>query len=343
MKAYKFDSFLMMSRGVMILSALAACIYIYPASAAGLLSPKDGTIPPLSIQDHRVNVVIQDGYAITTVEQSFANPHGKDLEAVYSFPIPEKAAVAEFTMWIDGKPVVGEVMRKKEARDVYTKEKEAGHETGLTEQQGHKTFDISVFPVRANQSTKIRVVYIQPISYDHNIASYVYPLEEGGVDEEKLQFWTTNDAVIGAFTFDMHIRTAAPLQAVRAPPHPSAAITQVTPGEWKIHMDNMGGSAGQEEGAAATATPIRLDTDIVVYFRIPDTAPPSVDLVTYKPLKDKPGIFMVTLHPGDDLAPITTGSDWIFVLDLSGSMKGKYGALAEGVEKAITRMRPDDR
>ena len=31
------------------------------------------------------------------------------LEAVYSFPIPEKAAIGEFTFWIDGQPVTGEV------------------------------------------------------------------------------------------------------------------------------------------------------------------------------------------------------------------------------------------
>ncbi|MDH5509440.1 MAG: VIT and VWA domain-containing protein [Nitrospinota bacterium] len=348
MSTRKLNSFFITSLGVMILFIPMACIYTFTASAAGLLSPKDGNIPPLSIQDHKVNVIIQDGYAITTIEQTFANPHDRDLEAVYSFPIPERAAVAEFTMWIDGKPVVAEVMKRDTARDVYTKEKEAGRDAGLTEQQGNKTFDISLFPVRASQPTSIRMVYIQPIVYDHNIASYVYPLEEGGVDEEKIQFWTSNDTVVGTFSFDMHIRSAAHLQAVRAPSHPSAAVTQVTPGEWTVHMDNMGASAGQvEEGAEPTAipsaVPARLDTDIVVYFRLPDTSPPSLDLVTYKPLINKPGVFMLTLTPGDDLAPITAGADWVFVLDLSGSMQGKYGALAEGVEKTINRMGPDDR
>ena len=319
------------------------CIYTFNSHAAGLLSPADGSIPPLAIRDHRVNVIIQDEYAITTVEQSFFNPHDQDLEAVYSFPIPESASVAEFTIWIDGQPVVGEVMKREEARNVYTTEKNAGREAGLTEQQGHKTFDVTVFPVRGAQETKIRIVYIQPILIDHSIASLVYPLEEGGVDEEKLQFWTSNDTVTGVFSYDLHIRSASPVEAVRLPAHPAASITQVSPGEWKVHLDNMAPSPQQEEGAPTPKVNVRLDTDIVVYYRLPDATPPSVNLVTYKPLKDKPGVFMLTLVPGDDLAPITSGSDWVFVLDLSGSMVGKYASLAEGVERAIKQMRPEDR
>ena len=42
--------------------------------AAGLLTSKDGVIPPLTIKDHKVSVVIEDGYAITTVDQVFYQP-----------------------------------------------------------------------------------------------------------------------------------------------------------------------------------------------------------------------------------------------------------------------------
>ena len=81
--------------------------------AAGLLTPTDGSSAQLDIREHHVNVVIEDGYAITTVNQAFFNSHNLDLEAIYSFPVPEKAAVAEFTVWIDGKPISGEVLEKK--------------------------------------------------------------------------------------------------------------------------------------------------------------------------------------------------------------------------------------
>jgi Ca-activated chloride channel family protein len=64
-----------------------AAILANESSAAGLLSPSDGTTPPLVIQDQAVRVTVEDGYAITAVEQVFRNPHGKDFEAIYSFPV----------------------------------------------------------------------------------------------------------------------------------------------------------------------------------------------------------------------------------------------------------------
>ena len=109
------------------------------AYAAGLLTPKAGGIPSLDIRDHKVKVIIEDGYAITTVEQVFHNPHNQDIEAIYSFPVPEECAVSEFTMWIDGKPVHGEVLEQKKARKVYEDQKAANKNTGITEKNEYKT------------------------------------------------------------------------------------------------------------------------------------------------------------------------------------------------------------
>ncbi len=193
--------------------------------AAGLLTPKDSNLPVLEIKDHAVSVVIEDGYAVTTVEQIFANPNSTDLEAVYSFPVPEKAAVSEFTMWIDGKPVHGEVLEKKKAREVYEDQKTQNKNAGLTEQNGYKTFEVSVYPVRAGQETKIRLGYIQPFHVDTGIGRYVYPLEEGGVDEEALAFWSTNEKVSGTFSFDLNLRSGYPIADLRLPNHPNAKVT----------------------------------------------------------------------------------------------------------------------
>ncbi len=322
-----------------------------PAQAAGLLSPKDGSLPALEIKDHHVTVVIEDGYAVTTVEQLFHNPHPQDLEAIYSFPVPEHGAVSEFTMWIDGKPVSGEVLEKKEARRIYEEEKQAGREAGITEKDRYRTFDISVSPVRAGQDTRIRLVYLQTTHVDTGIGRYNYPLEEGGVDEEKLAFWTSNDKVTGSFSFDLTLRSAYPVDAIRLPNHPQAQISQGNTGEWLVHIGQGGAAPVNEEGASFNPQPPQqastavhtLDSDLVVYWRHQPGLPGSVDLVTYKPDASKRGTFMLTVTPGDDLQPITEGSDWIFILDVSGSMQGKYATLAAGVEKALGKMRPNDR
>ncbi len=312
--------------------------------AAGLMQPVNSALPALQIREQHVTVDVEDGYAITEVDQIFHNPNDQDLEAYYRFPVPEKGTVAEFTVWIDGKPIIGEVLERQKARDVYQQEKAAGREAGLTEKDTYKAFDVLVNPVRAGQDTRVRLVYLQPAFIDTGIGRYVYPLEEGGVDEEKLAFWTANDTVNEHFTFTLNLRSGYPVDAVRLPAHPQAMINQTGPQQWTVTLDNQ--TRATEEGqpqASPGAPAFRLDQDIVVYWRHQSGLPGAVDLVAYKePGKDR-GTFMMTLTPGDDLPPITSGSDWIFVLDISGSMNGKLATLADGVSKALGKMRPDDR
>jgi len=97
-----------------------------PGWSAGLLVPVNASNDSgLQIKSHDVSVVVEDGYAITEVNQVFHNPQANDLDATYRFPVPEKAAVSEFSVWIDGQPVIGEVLEKQKAREVYAEEKAA--------------------------------------------------------------------------------------------------------------------------------------------------------------------------------------------------------------------------
>ena len=326
---------------------LAGLLVVSQAQAAGLLSPADGSAPPLELRDHQVKVVVEDGYAVTTIEQVFANPHGRDFEALYSFPVPEKAAVSSFSYWIDGHEVIGEVLPKTQARQAYQEEKAAGREAALAEQDGHKTFDMTVWPVPAGGEVRVRLSYIQAARIDTGIGRFVYPLAEGTVDEDKLAFWTANEQVTGRFSFDLELRQATPIAALRLPAHPEAQVTQQGPGHWLVHLDNgIAAAVADEEDPvqpAAVQTDFRLDRDIVVYWRLVDGLPASVELVAHKPQGAERGTFMLVVTPGDDLAPITEGRDWTIVLDKSGSMRSKWHSLAEGVRHGLGELRPEDR
>ncbi|MCP4433144.1 MAG: VWA domain-containing protein [Gammaproteobacteria bacterium] len=313
---------------------------------AGLLTPAGSSLPDLQIESHQVSVLLEDGYAITTVEQVFSNPHTQDLEAIYSFPLPEKAAVAEFTVWIDGKPVSGEVLPKQQAKQVYETEKAAGREAGLMEKDTFKTFDIKVSPVRASSDVKIRFAYIQPAHVDTGMGRYVYPLEEGGVDEQKLNFWTANELVQRNFSFNLKLKSDYPVDALRMPNQPQAQIVRNSAEEWQADLFSSNSQQMEEQSTTQlqqNQPAFTLDKDIVVYWRHQANLPGSVDLVTYKPQGSSKGTFMLTLTPGDDLQPIAEGSDWVFILDISGSMQGKYATLVDGVNRALGKMRGVDR
>jgi len=345
---------------------------MHNASAAGLMSPRDGT-PMLALAEQHVSVVIQNGYAVTEVEQVFRNPHQRDLTAIYSFPVPEKAAVGEFIYWIDGQAVQAEVLEKEAARTLHEQQKQAGSESALIEKDAYRSFDAEVSPIRAGQDARVRLVYLQRAHVDHSMGRYVYPLEEGGVDEVRDNFWARNDTVSDAFTFKLRLRSAYPVDAMRVTSG-QARVQQLDSGEWEVLIDSQSGS-GAMQGTGLSNSEIEsrlaadevelpatrntantqntrgisgndaysLDRDIVVYWRLADNLPGAVDLVSYKEAGASAGTFMLTLTPGIDLAPITEGRDWLFVLDTSGSMQGKFAALVDGVRRALSSLNPADR
>lgn len=346
---------------VTVVVAWACMFFASFTYAAGLLRPTNSQLPELTIKEHHVDVVIESGYVTTSIEQVFGNAHNQDIDALYSFPVPEKASVGEFTYWIDGHPVVGEVVPKKQARQIYEQQKAVGQETALVEKKSHKTFDVSVSPVRAQGEVKIRLVYVQAVHVDLGIGRYLYPLESGGVDEAALAFWSRNETVSEKFSFNLRLKSGYPLDAMRLPKHPAAQVQQLSPQEWTVSLvntaqqqmnqgDTSGGDSDATDSGASisneiptAATTIRLDQDIAVYWRLQPGLPGSVDLLSYREAGHSKGTFMMTFTPGDDLAPINEGSDWVFVLDISGSMKGKYATLVEGVRQGLDKLRPEDR
>ncbi|WP_281546187.1 VIT and VWA domain-containing protein [Grimontia sp. SpTr1] len=333
--------------GMFVVTALVAA-FSSKVLAAGLLKPVNSQYQDLQIESHHVDVAIQDGYATTSIEQTFYNPNNVELEALYSFPVPQKAVVGEFIYWINGSLVIAEAVSKEKARKIYDDQKAQGNATALTEKDEYRTFDMRVYPVQPQQSVKVKLVYMQDALLDHGIGRYVYPLEEGGVDEAKSSFWTRNDKVEQDFSFNVTLRSSYPVDGVRLPAHPSAVITQEADGEhttWKANISNHIANSVQEgETQQAVNTSMRLDQDMVFYWRLQDGLPGHVDMVAYRdPENSKRGTVKLTFTPGDDLTRVTQGRDWVFVLDKSGSMSGKYSTLVEGVRQGLGKLPSEDR
>lgn len=319
-------------------SVLCAAAFMAAATVngAGLLKPAGAAQGGAAIKSHRVEVVINNGFAQTTVDQVFANGADQDFEAVYSFPLPKEASLSELSLWIGGQEIVGEVLEKEKAREVYKKQTEQGKESALAEKNDFKTFDIRVGRVKAGQDTRVRMVYYQPVRIDLNIGRYVYPLAEGGVDDERIAFWETDSRVREEFSFRLKLKSAFPVREVRLPGYEQTAKINKSgapenPAEYEVVI-------GTPEGGAS------LTRDIVCYYRLEDAVPARVELIPYRASPKESGTFMAVITPAADLKPIVEGTDWIFVLDKSGSMAGhKLQTLAKGVGKVLGNLSPNDR
>src|SRR5260370_33239009 len=60
------------------------------------------------------------------VTQEFENPFKEKIEAVYTFPLPQNAAVDDMTMIVGDRTVRGKILRREEAQAVYEAEKSNG-------------------------------------------------------------------------------------------------------------------------------------------------------------------------------------------------------------------------
>src|SRR5215470_1874207 len=156
--------------------ALGASSWPGTARAAGLLIADGGFGGVLEIKEHDVQVTINNGLAVTKVTQVFHNTEKRQVEALYTFPVPKAASVANFSMWINGKEMVGEVLEKKRAREIYESYKQMRRDPGLLEQTDYRTFDMRVFPIGPDADQKVQITYYQELDYDHDTATYIYPL-----------------------------------------------------------------------------------------------------------------------------------------------------------------------
>jgi len=297
--------------------------------AAGILTPLGSTHQPVQIRDHHVNVVINNGFAATEVQQTFYNPNSEDLEAMYSFPLPKSASLSEVTIYVGEREIHGEVLEKQKARQVYEDEKSRGNESGLAEKNEFYTFEFKVYPVAARDETKIRFLYYQPLKIDTNVGRYLYPLEDGGTDEAGMNFWTTNAKIENSFSMNLELKSAYPVQDVRTPGFEAAAqIDKIADGHLKLDMQ---------------LTDMSLNRDFIFYYRLQDDLPGRVEVIPFRDDPSEAGTFMMVVTPGVDLKPLADGADYCFVLDVSGSMQSKLHTLKKGVINALEKLKPGDR
>jgi len=154
------------------LSFLALLSLAPSIQAHGLVIPKDKTIPPLAMLRHEVTVAIEDQAARTRVEQIFRNHTDRKLEASYVFPVPKGGSVHQFSMWINGKEMKGELVDAGNARAIYSEAVSRSQDPGLLEYLGNNLFQLKVFPVPAGGQIKVALSFTTALPREAGVIEY---------------------------------------------------------------------------------------------------------------------------------------------------------------------------
>jgi len=263
--------------------------------SAGMMIPKDESLPPLGVEYLRVNAKITDGAAETHVEQAFRNSTNRDLEANYVFPMPKGAAIKEFAMYIGGKRMTAELLDAGKAKQIYQDIVRRAKDPALLEYLGGQIFRVNVFPVPANGIQKIELDYSQAIEFDSGLRRYVFPLRVG----EKFS-QTLKDFAVAA-----NINSRIAIKNIYSPSH-VVSISRKGDNEATV---------GFEEERTA------LDRDFVLYYALSEKDF-GLSLMAHRAGAD--GYFMLMIAPKNvvDESQIVQ-KDISFVMDTSGSMAGE--------------------
>jgi Ca-activated chloride channel family protein len=305
-------------RRVLALGVVVLFVCAAQARANGILIPEDKKLPPLAMLNHNVTIAIDEQVAVTTVEQTFRNHTKQPLEAIYVFPVPKGASVRQFSMWVDGKEVQGELVEADKARQIYTDVVHQAQDPGLLEYMGNNLLRVKVFPIPPGGDQKIKLSYTSLSVSDHGLIEYVYPLKNSGQVVKTLE----------KFSIEVRLKSQHPLQNIYSPSH---NITTTRPSD-------------REAVVSFSKDQALLDRDFQLYYTA-GKKDVGLTAVAHRPNAEEPGFFLLLASPRAELSKEQEiPRDMVFVLDTSGSMRGKRMTQARNALKyCLTHLGPKDR
>jgi Ca-activated chloride channel family protein len=305
-----------------MLRYLSVCTLILLAAgnsrAHGLLIPVEKSVPPLAMLNHVVTINIEDQVATTHVEQAFRNHTDRNLEATYVFPVPKGAGVQKFTMWVDGKEVVGELVEAVKARQIYTDIVRRTQDPGLLEYMGNNVLRLRVFPVAAHADQKVSLRFSSIAPKDGNLVEYIYPLKIDGKATRTLEKFSIQAAIKGQH----------PIQNVYSPTH---AITVARTGDREVKV-----TFDRDQAL--------LDKDFQLFYALGDQDI-GLTMLAHRPIATEPGYLLMLLSPRVEMSrsQVIPG-DMVMVLDTSGSMRGiKMEQARKALKYCLSNLNPQDR
>jgi Ca-activated chloride channel homolog len=158
---------------------------VLEGAGSGVIYGVDMGAPPgtrprrLEISKEVVHAVVRDGVSETSVDQTFFNPGGRDVEGWYWFTVPARASVTGFAVETNGHLVHGEFIERRQAAAQYNVAKAVGHAPAILEWVDSHTYRARIYPVPAGGSRRVVLRYIELRPGASGTLKYTYPMGSG--------------------------------------------------------------------------------------------------------------------------------------------------------------------
>ncbi len=274
----------------------------------------DPEVDRLPLKETRADVRIAGVIADVVVTQVYRNEGTHPLNAKYVFPASTRAAVHGMTLQIGEHRIQAKIREKKQAQQEFDTARNEGKSAALLEQQRPNVFSMNVANVMPQDEIRVELHYSELLVPTEGTYEFVYPTVVGPryqgqpePDDSWVKSPYLHQGAPPSYKLEIQTRIAAgmPLQELLCPTHKTIV-------DWE-----------NDSSARVTLDPEEANggnRDYILRYRLQGQQV-QTGLLLY-PGKDE-NFFLLMVQPPQR---VETGQipprEYIFVLDVSGSMHG---------------------
>lgn len=278
----------------------------------------DPSVDHFPLKETDVKTAINGVIAETYVTQTYANEGQRPLNASYVFPASANVTIHGMTMQIGSQVVTAQIKEHETARQEFEEAKSEGKSASLLEQQRPNVFTMDVANIMPGDTVRIELHYTELISPDEGIYQFVFPTVVGPrypspatAEENESDRWVASpylevgDVGSGKYNITVNLAAGVPIADIACKSH-DVSVSYTDAANAQISLSNPEQFAG--------------DRDFILDYRL---AGEDINCGLMLSSGEEENFFMLMVQPPERFAPEDIPSrEYIFVLDVSGSMNG---------------------
>lgn len=248
-------------------------------------------------------------FAEYTIDHVYENKGTNDVEAIYTFPIPERAVISGFEAVLGGRTIKGLIQDKEEANKIYENFKNKDNSTFLLEEFNDNIFRIVIGKIIPNEVVKIKVSYIEELSYENRNLKLIIPTIIPPINLSKDDTLISNEEDIlnkdykYKFTLRLLVESLTKLE-FKCSSH-KIKVEYEENNLYKVTLDEKNQ---------------RMDKDLEIILEEQESFETTGMIYEYP--RDDKGILYLRFIPDIEIEQKSSGANYIFLLDISESMGG---------------------
>ena len=300
------------------------------------VSGSDGSVDRLPLKSTRVDVRIVGVIADVTVTQNYRNEGQRSLEARYVFPGSTASAVYAMNVRLGERLLTAKIREKQQARIEYETAKQEGKTTTLLEQHRPNVFEMNVANILPGDEVAVELRYTELLTPHDAVYGFVFPTvvgprynsPQGAAAGEK---WVATPHLPAgvpspsAFEIKVTLDTPVPVKEIASRSH-------------EVRIERGDGGPATVTLAPGVAG---NDRDFLLDYRLAGDRV-EAGLMLFR--GESENFFLALVEPPKAIAAAEISPrDYIFVVDISGSMHGYPLETSKALlERLIGSLRPSD-